>query len=66
MSDSISECSQYARRLGDLLASLPVDSAWGDVEAVSCNLANALRNRNGPGAFEILVYLSQLIICISG
>lgn len=51
MSDSPSECSFYAQRLGDLLASLPVDNAWGDVEDISRKLANALRNRNGLGKF---------------
>jgi hypothetical protein len=45
-------CPQCARKLGDLVAQLPVndiEETWKEVELIAQLLANGLRVRDGPG-----------------
>jgi hypothetical protein len=45
-------CAQCARKLGDLVAQLPVndiEETWKEVESTAQQLANGLRVRDGPG-----------------
>lgn len=45
-------CAQCARKLGDLVAQLPVSDikeTWKEVEFTAQQLANGLRVRDGPG-----------------
>ncbi|KZT26246.1 hypothetical protein NEOLEDRAFT_1132274 [Neolentinus lepideus HHB14362 ss-1] len=44
------ECRRAARKLGDLLAQLPLDEGgqWQEIEITSRNLANGLRVKGGP------------------
>jgi len=45
-------CAQCARKLGDLVAQLPVsniEETWEEVELAAQQLANGLRVRDDPG-----------------
>ena len=50
-------CAQCARKLGDLVAQLPVndiEETWKEVELTAQQLANGLRVRDGLGESDML------------